>query len=114
MDRIYISLDIRVQPYLPGDQVWVKDWKKGPLKQMWRGPYSLILNTPTTLNMTGIDAQINHSRVKPADPTDNQEMWEAALNLWEHMNLTLGRWKQEFQALFWPHQKLVSLHTTEA
>lgn len=69
---------------------------------------------PTALNMTGIDAQINHSRVKPTGPTDNQEKWEATVNPWESMHLTLGRWKQECQALFWPHQKLVSQCTTEA
>lgn len=73
-----------------------------------------MLSTPTSLNMTGIDAQINHSRVEHAAPTDNQEMWEAALNPWEHVNLTLGKWKQEFQALFWPQEKLVSLYKTEA
>ncbi|KAK1345622.1 LOW QUALITY PROTEIN: hypothetical protein QTO34_008084 [Cnephaeus nilssonii] len=29
-----------VHPHKPGDQVWVKDWKKEPLKPTWKGPYS--------------------------------------------------------------------------
>ena len=31
-DRILISLGITVHPHKPGDQVWMKDWKREPLK----------------------------------------------------------------------------------
>ena len=46
IDRIPISLGIAVHPRQPGDRVWVKDYKKVPLKPMWTGPYSLNLTTP--------------------------------------------------------------------
>ena len=46
IDRIPISLGITVHPHQPGDRVWVKDYKKEPLKPMWKGPYSLNLTTP--------------------------------------------------------------------
>lgn len=44
IDRLPISLATAVYPYKPGDQVWVKDWKKEPLKPTWKGPYPDILN----------------------------------------------------------------------
>ncbi len=45
-DRIPMSLGITVHPHKPGDQVWIKDWKKEPLRPVWKGPYTVILTTP--------------------------------------------------------------------
>ena len=55
-DRIPVSLGITVHPHKPGDQVWIKDWKKESLRPVWKGLYTVILTTPTALKVTGIDA----------------------------------------------------------
>ncbi|KAK1339147.1 hypothetical protein QTO34_019821 [Cnephaeus nilssonii] len=66
-----------VHPYKPGDQVWVKDWKKEPLKPTWKGPYPVILTTPTALKVAGLNTSIHHSRVKAAhQPSDSQPEWK--------------------------------------
>ncbi|KAK1346550.1 hypothetical protein QTO34_000407 [Cnephaeus nilssonii] len=66
-----------VHPYKPGDQVWVKDWKKEPLKPTWKGPYSVILTTLTALKVAGLNTWIHHSRMKAAhQPSDAQPEWQ--------------------------------------
>ncbi|KAK1346716.1 hypothetical protein QTO34_000576 [Cnephaeus nilssonii] len=55
-----------VHPYKPGDQVWVKDWKKEPLKPTWKVPYPVILTTPKALKVVGLNTWIHHSQVKAA------------------------------------------------
>ena len=72
---------------MPGDQVWVKDWKHDLLAPWWNGPYTVILTTPTAVNVAGIVPWIHHVKVKRAyhgdpenaewtaqrDPTDPRE-----------------------------------------
>ncbi|KAK1346625.1 LOW QUALITY PROTEIN: hypothetical protein QTO34_000485 [Cnephaeus nilssonii] len=71
------STGTAVHPYKPGDQVWVKDWKKKPLKPTWKGPYPVILTTPTALKVTGLNTWIHHSRVKAEhQPSDIQSEWK--------------------------------------
>ncbi|KAK1343910.1 hypothetical protein QTO34_014466 [Cnephaeus nilssonii] len=60
-----------VHPYKPGDQVWVKDWKKEFLKPTWKGPYPVILTTPTALKVAGLNTWIHHSQ-----PSDIQYEWK--------------------------------------
>ena len=93
-DRIPISLGIIVHPHKPGDHAWIKDWKKEPLKPVWKGPYTVILTTPTALKVTGIDAWIRHSRVKPAGLTDISGEWKAALDLEKPLCLTTQKRRQ--------------------
>ena len=90
-DRIPVSLGITVHPHKPRDQVWIKDWKKESLRPVWKGPYTVILTTPTALKVTGIDAWIHHSRVKLAGPADNRGEWETALDPERPLRLTIQR-----------------------
>ena len=62
-----------------------------PLKPVWKGPYTLILTTPTALKVTGIDAWVHHSKAKPAGPTNDRGEWDAALNPEKHLCLTIQK-----------------------
>ncbi|KAK1345548.1 LOW QUALITY PROTEIN: hypothetical protein QTO34_008006 [Cnephaeus nilssonii] len=91
-DRLPISLGTAVHPYKPGDQVWVKDWKKEPLKPTWKGPYSVILTTPTALKVAGLNNWIHHSRVKAAhQPSDAQPEWKVTADQKQPLQITLKR-----------------------
>lgn len=75
-DRIPVSLGTELHPYKPGDQVWVKDWKKEPLKSTWKCPNPVILTTPTALKVAGIILWIHHTRVKRTAPPQDKDVWK--------------------------------------
>ena len=72
---------------MPYDQVWVTDWKHDSLAPRQKGPYTVILTTPSAVKVAGIAPWIHHTRVKRAyhadpensewttqrDPTDPRE-----------------------------------------
>jgi hypothetical protein len=61
-------------PYQPKDKVWVKNWKKEPLKPSCTCPHLVILTTLTAVKVAGITPWIHHSQIKkaatPVDPND--------------------------------------------
>ena len=42
-ERVPFPLGEQIHKFMPGDQVWVKDWKHASLAPWWKGPYTVIL-----------------------------------------------------------------------
>ena len=71
--------------YAPGTQVLIKVWKDGSpkaqLQPTSKGPYSVILSTPTEVKVPELDSWIHYSWVKPWNKTEEDtqyicEPWE--------------------------------------
>ncbi|XP_058598889.1 uncharacterized protein LOC131519634 [Neofelis nebulosa] len=54
--------------YRPGDWVYVRRHKQETLQPWWKGPYGVILTTPTALKVDGIATWIHYTHARPADP----------------------------------------------
>ena len=71
--------------YAPGTEVLIKvcndESPKTQLQPIWKGPYPVILSTPTGVKVPGHDSWIHYSRVKPWKKTEENtqytcEPWE--------------------------------------
>ena len=51
LERTPVPLGNWVHPYPPGDEVWVKYWKKEPVQPVWTGPHLVILANPMLLKL---------------------------------------------------------------
>ena len=77
-ERVPFPLGEQIHEFTLGDQVWVKDWKLDLLAPWWKGPYTVILTTPTAAKVAGIAPWIHHTREKRAyhaDPENTE--WTA-------------------------------------
>ena len=54
--------------YRPGDWVYVRRYQHQTLQPRWKGPYIMILTTPTALKVDGITPWVHYTHVRPADP----------------------------------------------
>ena len=65
--------------YALGTQVLIKVWKDGSpktqLQPTWKGPYPVILSTPTVVKVPGHDSWIHYSRVKPWKQTEEDTQY---------------------------------------
>jgi len=55
-----------------GDMVYLKDWKSniaGDLHPKCKGPYRIILGTPTAVKLEGHSSWAHISRIKPVTPS---------------------------------------------
>ncbi|XP_048200257.1 LOW QUALITY PROTEIN: protein NYNRIN-like [Perognathus longimembris pacificus] len=58
-----------------GDSVWVRRHQTKNLEPRWKGPYTVLLTTPTALKVDGIAAWIHASHVKPASAEETIPEW---------------------------------------
>ncbi|XP_062951486.1 uncharacterized protein LOC134376867 [Cynocephalus volans] len=63
-------------PFQVGDQVLVRRHRTGSLEPRWKGPYLVLLTTPTAVKVDGIAARVHASHLKPAPPSVPDESWE--------------------------------------
>ena len=78
LGRTPITLGNWVHPYQPGDELWVKDWKKEPpLQPVWTSPHRVVLATPTADKVIGVIPWIHHTRAKKAATSCNENTWKA-------------------------------------
>ena len=65
--------------YAPRTQVLIKVWKdespKAQLQPTWKGPYPVILSTPTAVKVPGYDTWIHYSQVKPWKKTEEDTQY---------------------------------------
>ena len=65
--------------YAPGTQVLIKVWKDGSpkaqLQPTWKGPYPVILSTPTAVKVPGYDSWTHYLLVKPWKKTEEDTQY---------------------------------------
>ena len=81
LERTPIPLGNWVHLYQPGDEIWVKDWKKEQLQPLWTGPHMVILATPTADKVIGVIPWIHHTRVKKAAASCEEDTWKTVRDL---------------------------------
>ena len=72
-ERVLFPLGEQIHEFVPGDQVWVKDWKHDSLAPHWKGPYIVVLISPTAVKVAGFTPWIHHMRVNTAYHADLED-----------------------------------------
>ncbi|KAK1346730.1 hypothetical protein QTO34_000590 [Cnephaeus nilssonii] len=79
----------------PRDWVYVKRHRRETLEPRWKGPYVVVLTTPTALKVDGIATWVHHTHVWPADPSVIREdfiaQWRVSRDQCNPLKLKLRR-----------------------
>ncbi|VFV35887.1 Hypothetical predicted protein, partial [Lynx pardinus] len=65
--------------YRPRDWVYIKRHHRETLEVCWKGPYVVVLTTPTALKVDSIATWVHHTHIWPADPTS---IWKDFITGW--------------------------------
>ena len=76
LKETYVAGDIQVpHQFEVGDAVLVRRHRAGNLEPWWKGPYLVLLTTPTAVKVEGIPAWVHASHVKKAPPEADPDEW---------------------------------------
>ena len=76
LKETYVAGDIQVpHQFEVGDAVLVRRHRAGNLEPWWKGPYLVLLTTPTAVKVEGIPAWVHASHVKKAPPEADPDGW---------------------------------------
>ncbi|XP_059135858.1 protein NYNRIN-like [Peromyscus eremicus] len=76
--REQLTRPVVPHPFKIGDSVWVRRHQSRNLEPRWKGPYTILLTTPTALKVDGIAAWVHASHVKAAKELDEAENTETS------------------------------------
>ncbi|XP_029779157.1 uncharacterized protein LOC115278806 [Suricata suricatta] len=80
-------------PFQPGDWVLIRRHRQETLEPRWKGPYQVILTTPTAIKVDNVPAWIHHTHAKPVNPVDfsikEDVAWTVDLDKDNPLKLTL-------------------------
>ncbi|XP_037055448.1 LOW QUALITY PROTEIN: uncharacterized protein LOC119086729 [Peromyscus leucopus] len=71
--REQLNRPVVPHPFKIGDSVWVRRHQSRNLEPRWKGPYTVLLTTPTALKIDGIAAWVYASHVKAAKEPNEAE-----------------------------------------
>ncbi|XP_060092559.1 uncharacterized protein LOC132570142 [Heteronotia binoei] len=66
LETLPLQVHNPVHPFQPGDSVWVKIWRTQPLQPRWKGPFTVLLSTPTAVKVQGLPRWIHWTHLKRA------------------------------------------------
>ncbi|XP_037053886.1 uncharacterized protein LOC119086445 [Peromyscus leucopus] len=76
--REQLNRPVVPHPFKIWDSVWVRRHQSRNLEPRWKGPYTVLLTTPTALKVDGIAAWVHASHMKAAKEPDEAESTETS------------------------------------
>ena len=77
-ERVPFPLGEQIHEFMPGDQVWVKDWKHDSLAPHWKGPYTVVLTSPTCMHVrVGLWRKLSAEELMFLNCGVGEDSWES-------------------------------------